>query len=327
MSASAFPFLVGCERSGTTLLRAMLDSHPQVAVPHESYFVTDLARRRSRYEQNDRLDVALFTRDLSEHFWFARWPVGSAEIRRDLESEPPGNLAEGIRRVFAIYARSEGKPRYADKTPSYVLEIPLLAEVFPEARFVHLIRDGRDVALSLQEVRFGPGSLGEAALHWRRRVQRGREAGRTLGPERYLEVRYEELTDEPQRVLDGLCTFLGLPYDEAMLSYSDRPDLMRDFRREHQHNNLRKAPTAGLRDWRHEMSSRDVAVFEALAGEALLDLSYERAADPVPSWARLEAPGLRLASEVRRVIRRRRRSLGRWRGRRRLRRENAKEAV
>jgi hypothetical protein len=174
-----------------------------------------------------------------------------------------------VRAVFAAYGAVYGKPRYADKTPHYVSHLPLLTERFAEARFVHVVRDGRDVALSLLEVPWGPDDLEGAAQHWRRRVLEGRAAG--LGYERYRELRYEALVADPERELRALAAWLELPYDPAMLDPARRPAAVPY--REH-HGRLALAPTPGLRDWRREMSQADAARFEAVAGDALAELGY-----------------------------------------------------
>src|SRR5215212_5409627 len=121
-----FPFVVGCSRSGTTLLRALLDGHPLVAVPPESHFVLAPDPRALR-------------RALRHEPWFGLWGIEPPELRGL-------DVADAVRAVFAAYGAVHGKPRYADKTPHYVSHLPLLAERFAEARFVHVVRDGRDVA-------------------------------------------------------------------------------------------------------------------------------------------------------------------------------------
>ena len=217
---ASFPFVVGCSRSGTTLLRAMLDAHPALAVPPESHFA--LAP-----------NVRALRRALRRDPWFALWGIEAPDLHGL-------GCADAVRAVFAAYAAARGKPRYADKTPHYVSHLPELAARFPEAQFVHVVRDGRDVALSLLEVPWGPDTLEDAARHWRRRVLEGRDAG--LPPDRYRELRYEALVADPERELRALAPWLGLDYAGAMLAYPDRP-LTVPYA-EH-HRRLALAPTPG----------------------------------------------------------------------------------
>ena len=227
----------------------MLDSHPELAVPPESHFA--LAR-----------SVRSLRRALRREPWFALWEIAAPDVRRL-------DCADAVRALFAAYAATRGKPRYADKTPHYVSHLSLLAARFPEARFVHVVRDGRDVALSLLDVPWGPDTIEEAALHWRRRVLEGRAAG--LPGDRYREVRYEALVADPERELRALAAWLELDYDASMLAYPDRS--LTVPHPEH-HRWLGLAPTPGLRDWRRDMGSEDAARFAAVAGDALGELGY-----------------------------------------------------
>ncbi|HEY7661150.1 MAG TPA: sulfotransferase [Actinomycetota bacterium] len=277
--ASSFPFVVARGRSGTTLLRAMLDAHPELSIPGESHFVPHFVVQRSRYERPDGFDTRRFGRELLGRWGWTirRWSLSDEEILREIQDPPPSEVTEVVRRLYAAHARAEGKARYGDKTPSYILHIDLLASAFPEARFIHLIRDGRDVARSYLDADFGSQTLGQAAITWDRYVRAGRAAGARLGPERYVEVRYEDLVRDPERVLGELMPFIGLEFDERMLRYHEQADqLVGGLSHSAHHRNLYKPPTPGLRDWRREFSPRQVAVFEALAGDLLGELGYER---------------------------------------------------
>jgi hypothetical protein len=301
-----FVFVVGRGRSGTTLVRAMLEEHPRMAIPEESHFVVQLARQSARYERDGGFDVHRFAQDLFGHWAFRRWGISRDDTWRALREAHPQDVASALRAVYASYARSVGKERYGDKTPSYVMNIDLLGRTFPEAVFVHIIRDGRDVALSYLATDFGPRTVAHAAMLWDRFVRAGRDAGGRLGSDRYLEIRYEELVADPERVLHDVCGFVGLSFDERMLRYHERaaafvPSLAQG---EH-HTNLYRPPTAGLRDWRREMSHRQLAVFESIAGGLLDELGYERsirartrAVTVAVTFARLEAHAERLRHRV-----------------------------
>jgi Sulfotransferase family len=289
-----FPFFVGCGRSGTTLLRAMVDSHPEVAVPDEVAFIIRYRRphRALQYGWPRRFDAAACTDLILADRSFRRWPVTDAEARAALADPPPASFADTVRRLYALMAAVQGKPRYADKTPSHVLYLPRLARLFPEARFVHLIRDGRDVALSYQSVAWGPTTVPEAAIRWRRSVRRGRRDGLRLGPDRYREIRYEDLVADPERVLRELCPFLRIDWDESMLHYHRRADaVIAATRFPEAHQRLLLPPERGLRDWRTEMAPEDIEGFEAIAGELLDELGYGRARERPSLPRRLSARG------------------------------------
>ena len=208
-----FPFIVGCARSGTTLLRVMLASGGQIAIPGESFFIPKAAADAAGGFDVERFLTGL---DATRH-GYVRWDVDHDAIRARVRATPVPDLAEAIRRVFETYAASRGLTRYADKTPHYTSYVPLLAALFPEARFVHLVRDGRDVASAYVDATFGPTTLSSAAWVWRTQVTRAPEAGAVLGPERYLEVRYEELVADPEPTLRRVCSHIELPFDPAMV--------------------------------------------------------------------------------------------------------------
>lgn len=279
---ASFPFFLGCGRSGTTLLRSMFDAHPEMAVPYESHFVVALGRAgpRQRYETERGFAIERFVSDLLAQFAFSHWGIGERELHEVLHTRPPLSYADAVRRVFSLYAGRQGKRRYADKTANYVLSMPLLADLFDEARFVHVVRDGRDVALSWLDTDwdFGPRTVEEAALYWRYYVQRGRRTGRDLGS-RYCEIVYERLVADPEGALRELCSFLDLSYHPAMLGYFEHADeLLSSMPRPGQHQSLAQPVTGGLRDWRTQMPPQDVALFEGLAGSVLGELGYELSA-------------------------------------------------
>ncbi|HEX4490211.1 MAG TPA: sulfotransferase [Acidimicrobiia bacterium] len=291
-----FPFVVGCGRSGTTLMRALLDAHPQIAVPFESYFPVWFARDQARYERSSGFDVASFLDDLLAHESFARWSLDPEAVRTHLSTTAPANYPDAIRACFALYASAHGKPRYADKTPLFVTHIPLLSSLFPEAVFVHLVRDGRDVALSRTEVAWGTGQFAQEALNWRDQVEQGRRDGRALGDVRYCEVKYETLLDDPEAVARRLCEFIAVDFDPAMLRYHEQADAVLEsqpFPDEHQ--NLRRPPTKGLRSWRADLEPGRVALFDCLAGRTLSRFGYERTTARPSVRTRLHA----LAAEAR----------------------------
>lgn len=298
---SPFPFLVGRGRSGTTLLRAMFDSHPELAIPHESHFVVTMGMKRKAYERPAGFDAGRFVDDLSST-GFARWGLDATAVKRRLADEGTRSYQSAVRGVFSHYALDRGKPRYADKTPIYVLHIDYLAELFPEAQFIHIIRDGRDVALSYMDVDFGPAGLEEAAIHWKRFVNAGRRAGAHLGESRYAEVRYEALMADPEREVRRLCSFVDLDFQDTMLNYFERAqDIVGS---DECHRNLYSPPGRALRDWRSAMTPRQVAHFDALAGDTLEELGYERPYRPAALTDRLRAQGHWMAVQSRRAARR-----------------------
>lgn len=272
MPTVPFPFFVGCGRSGTTLLRALVDGHPDMAVPPESHFIVPLARHLAP----GAFDAGSFLDHLYASERFGLWELDRTALEASFGDSPPDDYAGAVRAVFALWAARRGKERYADKTPVYVLHVASLARLFPEAVFVHLVRDGRDVAASFLELGWA-ATVEEAAFHWQLRVQRGRRAGRSLPAGRYHELRYEDLVRDPESSLRWLCQVMGLPFEAAMLDHEHRAaEVVRTTSHPSYHRNLAGPVARHVRDWRRDLSRDQVARFELSAGRLLDDLGYER---------------------------------------------------
>ena len=270
---TAPPLLVlGVRRSGTTLLRVMLDRHSELAIPDESYFVPQLADRH-----RGAVDVADFTDDLRRLPTLRDWDVPVDEVRARLS--PGMRVGEAIAAVYETYAARHGKNRWGDKTPMYMQRLRMLERLFPDALFVNLVRDGRDAALSFLAMPEGivteswahPRTAGEFASQWRTEVEAAQRLCRRVGPRRYHELRYEELVADPERELERICAFAGLAYEPAMLDYAPEVDVSA---KPHQQS-LKRPPTPGLRDWRTQLAPADVAGFEEVAGDLLRRLGYD----------------------------------------------------
>lgn len=281
----------------------MLDQHPDLAIPPESYFPVSMRPRRVAGDK-DPFDGERFTNNLLVHPWFQKWKLDASAVLSAMERPGHIDYPEAIRRVYGAYAESRGKRDYGDKTPSFVLHIDLLSAMFPESLFVHIIRDGRDVVASILERRWGSGHLTTGAATWAGRVDRGRACGLKLGADRYREVMYESLVSEPRRILEEICDFLGIAMVPEMLNYYEHFDELVPQAEREQFRHLSRPPTAGLRDWRRDMRPSDVATIEAVAGRTLSELGYERAFSDPPTGARIRAAAGAQLMRARRTKRR-----------------------
>jgi hypothetical protein len=280
--------VVGVNRSGTTLLRLMLDSHPELTIPPETHFVPELIRL-ARRENTTRKRLV---RAATNHPRWGDFGLDEDELLARLQEVKPLNPADAIRAFYDLYAEKEGKPRWGDKTPRYMRAMPRIERALPEARFIHLIRDGRDVALSQAERALDgdADTITEIAERWQRRIITARQHSTEL--ENYLEVRYEDLVSKPDATLGRICSFIELPYDATMLGYHERAaerltEMDRDLgtgengpvrtgdERLAGHAKTSEPPSTDRSGrWRTEMPQEDVAEFERVAGELLADLGY-----------------------------------------------------
>jgi hypothetical protein len=290
------PFIVGVNRSGTTLLRLMLDSHPQLTIPPETHFVPEMIRLARR----DNTTRKRLVRAATSHPRWGDFGLDENVMLERLQEVKPLRPAPAIRVFYDMYAEKEGKPRWGDKTPRYMRAMPRIERALPEARFIHLIRDGRDVALSQAEraLEDDVTSISEVAGRWKRRIETAREHSAEL--DSYLEVRYEDLVGRPEETLRKICAFIDLPYDATMLHYyehaADRlTEMDRDLgtgengpvrtgnERMAGHAMTSKPPsTDRCGRWRDEMTPAERTEFEQVAGDLLTDLGYETLNTPAP---------------------------------------------
>jgi sulfotransferase family protein len=280
------PFIVGSGRCGTTLLRMMLDTHPDLAIPPETHFIPTLVAlfQDPSKDLNDFVDLVA-----SFHTW-QDFGIDSSALRDALAREP-FTLTRALRTFYRLYAEKQGKVRGGDKTPMYFASMCAVQGVLPEARFVHLIRDGRDVALSIKDLWFGPNSIGEAAGWWVARINQARSQVPALSW--YLEIRYEDLVRDTENILRRICAFIDLPWDPIMLDYPKRvPERLAEMRHDaptHDGRGVLRAEdrvrifslvdrppqSERLERWRTEMTLADREFFESVAGPMLHELGYE----------------------------------------------------
>jgi hypothetical protein len=210
----------------------------------------------------------------------------SERVAELIENGPPKHYARFVTELYDLHGEVKGKRYVGDKTPGYIRDLPTLNELWPHAKIVHLIRDGRDVALSLLEWGRAERNIGRfptwnkdpvttSALYWEWNVRLAREAGTLLSPSLYYELRYESLVANAELECRRLCDFLDLAYDPIMPRFHEgRTKSKRGL-------SAKKAwlpVTPGLRRWREQMAPGDVARFEAAAGGLLEELGYVRGA-------------------------------------------------
>ncbi len=285
------PVVVGAPRSGTTLLRFMLDAHPQLAIPPETGFLVSLAN----LQQSGTGDAeALF--QLITHYppGAPVWPdfqLDAQVLHRELAKLRPCDLATGVRTFYRLYAERFGKTRYGDKTPTYCEHIPAIAALLPEGHFIHIIRDGRDVALSLRPLWFAPArDITSLAHYWQRLVSAGQAGGSKARA--YMEIRYEELLLDTRRELEKVCRFLDLPFHTDMLNYWQRtPGRLKEHgarlqpdgtqvvshQQRLEQQRLTTSPPQPERAfrWKHDLTEQEQQEFIKAAGATLAELGYE----------------------------------------------------
>lgn len=272
MKYKPFPFIVGCGRSGTTLLASMLGSHPDFMVPGETGFLLKFAKAVKNIDQNDWYAIADL---LKTYERYCAWNLDDAILVNGFKSLNEFNPSVIIRELYRTIAAKAGKARFADKTPDHLFVMNELTGLLNEAIFIHLIRDGRDTALALRDTSWGPTDIGKCAHYWRNRVNFAKKVGLKLGSERYFEVKYEELVSTPWDTLVRICNFIGVDPDMSMLDFGNAAKVQFEMSRDPvSDSSLLKPLSKDLRNWSEAMTDYEIATFELIAGDTLSKCGY-----------------------------------------------------
>lgn len=277
-------FVGGCPRSGTTMLRTMLNTHPGLAMPHETRFLIAAWDRRARFGD---LSVPKNRRRVAR--WIAKRPksrlprlgVSEDELVARLESAPP-TIGSVLGTPFVMYAERQGKKRWGDKRPSHAQRLEAVFAMFPDAQFVNMVRDPRAVVASVRKIGWYEGDIAQGADLWERSLQAVDHWRTKLGPDQLLEIQYEELVAEPREVLERIAGFLGLDPDgvDAMLRFHEKSDVPKD--RTFHPRVSTPVTTEAVRSWESALTKDEIAFVEhALAG-GMRRYGYEPSPDGVP---------------------------------------------
>jgi hypothetical protein len=264
-------FLVGMPRSGTKLLRELLNNHSRIGItPNESHFIPDFHARWARYgDIRDEVSFHRFYQDFAGTIFFQRvmeegrfldeqkWKQGI------LEWTYPGV----VEAFYRLYAESKGKTIWGDKTPYYLLILPELKSLFPGAKFVHIVRDVRDYVISLNKD--WSKNIYRSAQRWNDAVARCRRDGTRVCPADYHEVRYERLSDDPEGTLKGICSFLSLSYENSMVVLRKPADQRTDA------GGKLTVQKKNYGKWEQALKPHQVRKIERLCGDLLSDLGYQ----------------------------------------------------
>lgn len=263
-------FIGGADRSGTTFLAAEIARLEGVVAPPESSFLTEAALHALDGAASPEAEAA----NIARHYRFKPWreagvPAPAAAMGRT------GDMTARLERLVAAYADAIGAGPasvFVEHSPGNRRLSPRLVEAWPDMKFLHIVRDGRAVAASLIPVDWGPNTILEAALFWRRAVRDGLATVETLGPERAMTVRYERLVETPDDAFAEIFAFLGL---EGRPRRTAGPAFRRPGYAGDTHKLVGTSPDAkGAARWRDRLTPRQIELFELAAGDALDSLGY-----------------------------------------------------
>lgn len=285
-------FVIGNPRSGTSLLRLVLTCHSRVLIPPECGFMIWLRAAYGSWSREDaeRMEkIEAFLDDLVVCRKFESWGLARAAVRETIAESRPQSYAQLCAAVYGAFGRSSGKhfAVWGDKNNSYLHHLPELDALFPVSGFLHLVRDGRDVACSYREVMAQgssspyaprlPVEIDGIAEEWKSNVTRVAAYLEGLPRERSRTIRYEDLTSRPEEVLREVCTWLGLEFEAAMLTFheANRRHQLEPFEtRDWKARTFEPISSRTVGRYEHVLPAAERAAFERLASPALARFDY-----------------------------------------------------
>jgi Sulfotransferase family len=276
-------FIGACPRSGTTLLRSMLNSHPEIGIPRETKFITTLWEARAQWQDlasptaRDRLAAAVgeFNATGADRFG-----VPKDELLKRLVAAPP-TLGSVVGTCFKTYAETTGKPRWGDKRPLYARYLDMIFTLFPDAQYVHLTRDPRAAVDSIRRLGWYGGKVPSALDLWVRSVRAVEPWRPHLHHDQILDVRYEDLVADPEPVLARLAQFLRVSAQAipAMLDYRSHVDATA----KRYHRRLTEPLDAGrINAWTSSLDAGEIALVEHVTDDLMEEFGYDRVAGSKP---------------------------------------------
>ena len=274
-------FVVGMPRSGTTLLSSLLDAHPALTIAPETHYFTRcwtgeaISGTANALRMLDRFFQQPGVRDMQLTAQEER------RIRGRLRDTPAPTHGDVLRTVLETYAERTDAPAWGEKTPDHLRFVPEMARQFPEAVFIAIIRDPRDVCLSLRSMPWSRGTLPEQAWTWRTYAALV-DRYRTGYDDRFFALRYEDLITDPETRLRDVCAFLETPFHEAMLRPQEREGQPFDPDREPwKEKSKHQIDSSNREKWRTQMPEADRVLIEWIAGRWLSAYGYTR---PPITW-------------------------------------------
>ncbi|MBE9062326.1 sulfotransferase [cf. Phormidesmis sp. LEGE 11477] len=241
-------FIVGSERSGTTLMRSLINAHPNISCGEETHFLAGL-----------------------EGIVGSKW-----RLMKDYPFEKE-YWYEKIRELFDSFkteaAHKQGKLRWGDKTPIYVLKLDFIDALFPDCQVIHMIRDGRDVVASSMD-RWGYKRGLSATKRWGKSVRAGQSFGRSVSLERYIEVKYEELVLDPESTMQSVCEFLQEPWEPSLLEEGTYKSALTEKRRQAAGNSEVSFYASRIGVGKKKLDPLVKSLFRYYSGSLLKELGY-----------------------------------------------------
>lgn len=270
--------ILSAGRSGTTLLRSMLVAGEQIAIPPETQIIHTLALKFAGFQFAGWDDLcALIIGSFERHHHFRLWEtnLGPAHAALHTLPEDQRSLARIIDRVFMTYSAQQfpSAITWGDQSPLHTFYLPWIYRTFPDGKYLHMLRDGRDV-ISSMVTRRGSEYLQPGTHRWKTSIERVTAFRKLARPDQLLEVRYEALVSQPEATLQQISAFLGIDYTPRMLDYWKLPSTIEHRHHEFHRNVGKPVSTDSIGKWRERLTPEQQAYILRNISPELRQLGY-----------------------------------------------------
>lgn len=268
-------FIVGAQRSGTTLLRLILNSHPDLAVPEEGTFMMPLLRLYGQTPDRE-INFSEFSNILKyirNNHQYRLWKLDkNSEEILELLRRGDRTLRAIFDELYGAYATFHSAKKWVDKTPSFFRMIPKLIKIYPDAKFIHLIRDGRDVYLSWRNYNPSRDNIAVNAAEWRYKNARIEKSLKRIPQGNRLLVHYEDLVTKPVETTKRIFDFIGIDFRQDVLEFWR--DSEKYIGKHHSKLIFQPISAESVGRWKEVLNENENAKFESIASDALSENGY-----------------------------------------------------
>jgi hypothetical protein len=266
-------FIIGAQRSGTTLLRMILNTHSQIAFPGEGTFFMPLLKKRYLKKVISGAALKNLINYLALDPQLQSWGYNYSDYFSRLSRRGGITVRELMADMHSLYSEGKGKIIWGDKSPSFFRKIDILFSLFPDARFIHIVRDGRDIFHSWRKLDPSKDNAPIVAIDWSYKLFKVERSFRKIPPQQAMTIRYEDLLDDPEGTTKSICNFLKVEYQTTMLEFHRTSH---DYVGTH-HSKLIFTPIDknNKYKWKKNLPSREIEGFTVLARHHLHKYHYE----------------------------------------------------
>nr|WP_321233986.1 sulfotransferase [uncultured Psychroserpens sp.] len=265
-------FIVGVQRSGTTLLRLILNAHSEVAIPEEASFLKPLLKKKwiETSITGDKKDKLVSY--LRNNEQFNLWNFDREPLLKEIAYKESTTIKEIMEIMYTSYATHEGKTSWGDKS-LFFGAMDLLYQMFPEAKFIHIVRDGRDVFYSWRRMDPNKSHPSVMALDWKFKIRFIEKSMKNIPSTNMMVIRYEDLLDKPEDILKETCKFLNLEFQKEMLKFHKSSN--KYIGKHHSDLIFKEIDSSNINKWKVQLNDKETKLYQMAAGNVLKKYGYE----------------------------------------------------